>query len=73
MLKKLNTEEGGLEKFSRGYEKFGLHVNPDNSITCHEWAPLAQGLFLKGDFSKDTSLLKVLYCYMVDDKLLCIN
>lgn len=51
LLKQINAEEDGLEKFSRGYEKFGLHVNPDNSITCHEWAPLAQGLFLKGDFN----------------------
>ncbi|XP_037774986.1 1,4-alpha-glucan-branching enzyme-like [Penaeus monodon] len=39
------------EKFSRGYENFGFHVNPDNSVTCREWAPLAQGLFLKGDFN----------------------
>ncbi len=52
LLQQIEAGEGGLEKFSRGYEKFGIHVNPDNSITCHEWAPLAQGLFLKGDFSK---------------------
>lgn len=53
LLKQIEAGEGGIEKFSRGYEKFGIHVNSDNSITCHEWAPLAQGLFLKGDFSKN--------------------
>lgn len=51
LLKQIEAGEGGIDKFSRGYEKYGIHVNPDNSITCHEWAPLAQGLFLKGDFN----------------------
>ncbi|XP_045583278.1 1,4-alpha-glucan-branching enzyme isoform X2 [Procambarus clarkii] len=51
LLDKIDETEDGLEKFSRGYEKFGLHVNPDNSVTCVEWAPMAQGLFLKGDFN----------------------
>nr|XP_027236933.1 1,4-alpha-glucan-branching enzyme-like [Penaeus vannamei] len=51
LLSQITEAEGGLEKFSRGYETFGLHVNPDNSVTCREWAPLAQGLFLKGDFN----------------------
>ncbi|KAG7166036.1 1-4-alpha-glucan-branching enzyme-like [Homarus americanus] len=51
LLEQIDGAEDGLEKFSRGYEKFGLHVNPDNSITCMEWAPMAQGLFLKGDFN----------------------
>ena len=50
-LKSINQNEGGLEKFSRAYETFGLHVLPDNSIYCKEWAPLAQGVYLRGDFS----------------------
>ncbi|CAL4130548.1 unnamed protein product, partial [Meganyctiphanes norvegica] len=51
VLKQINENEGGLEKFSRGYEKFGFHVNQDNSVTVHEWAPGAQALFVKGDFN----------------------
>ncbi|KAK7085626.1 1,4-alpha-glucan branching enzyme, partial [Halocaridina rubra] len=47
----IQKSEGGLLNFASGYEKFGLHVNADNSITCLEWAPLAQALFLKGDFN----------------------
>ncbi|KAK8752209.1 hypothetical protein OTU49_012502 [Cherax quadricarinatus] len=51
LVDQIDQAEGGMEKFSRGYETFGLHVNPDNSVTCVEWAPMAQGLFLKGDFN----------------------
>ena len=69
ILKQINAEEDGLEKFSRGYEKFGLHVNPDNSITCYEWAPLAQGLFLKGDFSKITSYTKYYIRMIIENYL----
>ncbi|KAI7545104.1 hypothetical protein KC331_g6415, partial [Hortaea werneckii] len=35
----INTHEGGLEKFSRGYERFGFTVAPDHTITYREWAP----------------------------------
>ncbi|XP_064121951.1 1,4-alpha-glucan-branching enzyme-like [Macrobrachium nipponense] len=48
---KIEKAEGGLLKFATGYKNFGFHVNPDNSITWMEWAPLAQALFLKGDFN----------------------
>ncbi|KAK7481499.1 hypothetical protein BaRGS_00027261 [Batillaria attramentaria] len=51
LLRHINEHEGGLEKFSRGYEWYGLHRNPDNSFTMWEWAPGAKGVYLKGDFS----------------------
>ncbi|XP_071531401.1 1,4-alpha-glucan-branching enzyme isoform X3 [Panulirus ornatus] len=51
LVEQITQAEGGLDNFSKGYEKFGIHVNPDNSITCLEWAPMAQALFLKGDFN----------------------
>lgn len=38
-LKDINDHEGGLEKFSRGYEKFGFTVAQDGTITYREWAP----------------------------------
>ena len=55
-MDKINKNEGGLEKFTRGYEKFGLHRKPDNSLCMTEWAPGAAGVFLKGDFSKIYSI-----------------
>ncbi|GME27791.1 alpha-glucan-branching enzyme protein [Neofusicoccum parvum] len=50
-IKSIDEHEGGLEKFSRGYEKFGIHVNNDNSITYREWAPSALRAYFIGDFN----------------------
>lgn len=44
--------EGGYDKFSRGYEKFGLNVDANGEITYREWAPNAKEAYLIGDFSK---------------------
>ncbi|EYC02839.1 hypothetical protein Y032_0097g2965 [Ancylostoma ceylanicum] len=45
-------ECGGMERFTQGYKEFGLNVQPDNSVICHEWAPGADQLALIGDFSE---------------------
>src|ERR1700709_2769711 len=50
-IKRLNETEGGLEKFSRGYEIFGFHVLPNNDIVYREWAPFALRAYLIGDFN----------------------
>ncbi|KAG0374682.1 alpha-1,4-glucan branching enzyme [Mortierella sp. AD032] len=42
--------EGGYEKFSRGYERFGFTVS-ETGITYREWAPNAREAFLFGDFN----------------------
>ncbi|KAG0268370.1 alpha-1,4-glucan branching enzyme [Linnemannia exigua] len=42
--------EGGYEKFSRGYERFGFTVSK-TGITYREWAPNAREAFLFGDFN----------------------
>jgi 1,4-alpha-glucan branching enzyme len=47
----INKSEGGLEKFSRGTEKYGFNVDKQNNITYREWAPNATQAFLIGDFS----------------------
>nr|CAG8438079.1 11684_t:CDS:10 [Entrophospora candida] len=47
----INNNEGGLEKFSRGYEKFGLNVLPNNTIVYREWAPSAKAASLVGEFN----------------------
>ena len=48
----INSAEGSLEKFTKGYEIFGIHRLHDNSVLMREWAPGAEGLYLRGDFSK---------------------
>uniref|UniRef100_A0A5S6R4S6 CBM_48 domain-containing protein n=1 Tax=Trichuris muris TaxID=70415 RepID=A0A5S6R4S6_TRIMR len=50
-LKNIEKHEGGLDKFTRGYEIFGIIVTPANGVVCREWAPGADGLFLRGDFN----------------------
>ncbi|KLO16363.1 glycoside hydrolase [Schizopora paradoxa] len=47
----LLQHEGGYDKFSRGYEKFGLNVNEKGEITYREWAPNAVEAVLIGDFN----------------------
>ena len=50
-MKTIEEHEGGLEKFSRGYEKMGFHVADNGDITYREWAPNAVTAALMGDFS----------------------
>ncbi|KAK1779396.1 hypothetical protein QBC45DRAFT_477772 [Copromyces sp. CBS 386.78] len=47
----INKTEGGLEKFSRGTEIFGLNANKDGSITYREWAPNAKQAAIIGEFN----------------------
>jgi len=44
-------KEGGYEKFTRGYERFGFQIS-DTGITYREWAPNATQAFLFGDFNQ---------------------
>ncbi|KAF5234019.1 hypothetical protein FAUST_7798 [Fusarium austroamericanum] len=50
-IKTINDAEGGLEKFSRGAEKFGFNVDANNNIVYREWAPNATAAYLIGDFN----------------------
>ncbi|CRK98126.1 CLUMA_CG011494, isoform A [Clunio marinus] len=45
------NSEGGIEKFTKGYEYYGIHIKDDNSVVAREWAPGAQCLYLTGDFN----------------------
>ena len=51
-IKTIDETEGGLEKFSKGTEKFGFVVHDNRDITYREWAPNALRAYLIGDFSK---------------------
>ena len=46
------ANEGDLDQFSLAYKSYGLHVLSNNSVRSLEWAPAAQQLYLKGDFSE---------------------
>ncbi|ODH12771.1 1,4-alpha-glucan-branching enzyme [Paracoccidioides brasiliensis] len=50
-INRINDTEGGLEKFSRGYEKFGFNVRDNGDIVYREWAPNAVDAHLIGDFN----------------------
>lgn len=50
-IKTIDQHEGGMEKFSRGYEKYGFLVAPDQTITYREWAPNSLRAYLIGDFN----------------------
>ncbi|EME47895.1 glycoside hydrolase family 13 protein [Dothistroma septosporum NZE10] len=50
-IKTIDKTEGGLEQFSRGYEKFGFHVTQDGTIHYREWAPFALRAYVIGDFN----------------------
>ncbi|KAM5456386.1 alpha-1,4-glucan branching enzyme [Microsporum audouinii] len=51
-IRKIDETEGGLDKFSKGYEKFGFNVADNGDITYREWAPNAVTAHLIGDFNK---------------------
>ncbi|KAL3327622.1 hypothetical protein AABB24_035345 [Solanum stoloniferum] len=50
MREAIDKYEGGLEAFSRGYEKMGF-TRSATGITYREWAPGAQSAALIGDFN----------------------
>ncbi|XP_078003559.1 LOW QUALITY PROTEIN: 1,4-alpha-glucan-branching enzyme [Phascolarctos cinereus] len=50
-LKNIEECEGGIDKFSKSYETFGVHRCADGGLYCKEWAPGAEGVFLTGDFN----------------------
>lgn len=51
-LTTLSEKEGGILKFADSYQKMGLHVHADNSITYDEYAPNATSACLIGDFNE---------------------
>lgn len=50
-VEKVSDVEGGMDKFTQGYKSFGIHINPDGSVRCKEWAPGALQVYLTGDFN----------------------
>lgn len=52
LVKHIDANEGNLDKFSRGYESFGIHQQANGGIYCKEWAPGAKALSLVGEFNE---------------------
>ncbi|KAK3997102.1 alpha-glucan branching enzyme [Cladorrhinum sp. PSN332] len=50
-IKKIDETEGGLEKFSKGADIYGIHQLQDSSIRYREWAPNATNAALIGEFN----------------------
>ncbi|KMU84956.1 1,4-alpha-glucan-branching enzyme [Coccidioides immitis H538.4] len=50
-IEKINRLEGGLDRFSKGYERLGLNVQSNGDIVYREWAPNATDAHLIGDFN----------------------
>lgn len=51
LVNHVNEHEGGIDKFSKGYEEFGL-VKKSGGLLCQEWAPAAEEVYIYGDFSE---------------------
>lgn len=49
-INKINDCEGGIDKFTRGYEQLGFNTTSEG-IRYREWAPAAIEANLIGDFS----------------------
>ncbi|OLL22192.1 1,4-alpha-glucan-branching enzyme [Neolecta irregularis DAH-3] len=50
-IQRLQESEGGLDKFSKGYEIMGLNVDKSGNIIYREWAPNATRASLIGEFN----------------------
>ncbi|KAH9813335.1 family 13 glycoside hydrolase [Melampsora americana] len=50
-IKQIDETEGGLGKFSKGFERFGLIPQSDGSIVYREWAPGVEKASLIGEFN----------------------
>ncbi len=50
-LEKFETCGESLDEFSRSYQRYGLNVDTSNNLTMLEWAPGAEDMYLRGDFS----------------------
>jgi 1,4-alpha-glucan branching enzyme len=47
----INEHEGGIDKFTQGYKKYGFIVT-EKSVTYTEWAPNAKEAYLIGEFNQ---------------------
>lgn len=44
-------KHSSLKDFVRSYEEYGIHIQPDNSVRCKEWAPNLGKISVAGEFN----------------------
>lgn len=49
----IEKREKSLLDFAQSYKTYGIHINPDNSVSCLEWAPGAFQMFLQINVDTD--------------------
>ena len=50
-LNEIERNEGSLENFANSYQRYGVHLQPNNDIVYREYAPSAKGISLFGEFN----------------------
>lgn len=50
-MNNIGENEGGIDKFFRGYELFGVYRCVDGGLYCKEWVLGVEGVFFIGDFN----------------------
>ena len=50
-LDEIERNEGSIENFANSYQRYGLHLQPNNDIVYREYAPSAKGISLCGEFN----------------------
>jgi 1,4-alpha-glucan branching enzyme len=48
----IDLHEGGYDRFTKGYLKFGFNVGSNGEVVYREWAPNAKEAYLIGEFSR---------------------
>jgi 1,4-alpha-glucan branching enzyme len=64
-LKKFENSGESLDQFSKSYETYGINKDSDNNICVLEWAPAADNIYLRGDFSRSFSEAFNLFQYTI--------
>ncbi|KAM3455181.1 hypothetical protein MY3296_002550 [Beauveria thailandica] len=51
-IKKINDSEGGMDSYTKGFDKFGFKVLSNGDVRYREWAPNAVEAYLIGEFNE---------------------
>ena len=68
-----SNEEGGLDKFTKSYAEFGMHVQPNGAVHCKEWCPGAKHVYLWGDFSKIFCWINLCFVYNATKEFIILS
>jgi 1,4-alpha-glucan branching enzyme len=69
----IDQYEGGYDKFTKGYERFGFNVGAGGDVTYREWAPNVKEAYLIGDFSKWLTSTRFPFVWWVAHRMAQMN